>query len=100
MEDRDDVRYIKANPEFNKKLNELIRLQKGEPAPEDTLWETIDFDKSLEETGFPPEELKVRLAILGELIFHQIANGAKYSKEELARLCEMKWQNLQKEKED
>ena len=76
----------------------MIRLQKGEPAPEDTLWETIDFDASMEETGFSPEELKVRLAILGELIFHQVANGTRYSKEELARLCEMKWQKIQKEK--
>ena len=95
---QDDIRYIKANPEFNKKLNELIQMQKGILSEEAEAEWGFEFDKDSNETGLPEEDIKLFVGILGELIFHNVANGANLSKEEVRNLCMMKFKKMQGEK--
>ena len=102
----EDVRYIKANPEFNKKLNELVKMQKGFTTlstQEQEEWEEewgFDFDQDSKDTGLPKEDIQLFLAILGELIFHEVANGAKLSKEEKLNLAMIKFDQIKKEQNE
>ena len=54
---QEDIRYIKANPEFNKKLNELIQMQKGILSEEAEAEWGFEFDKDSNETGLPEEDI-------------------------------------------
>jgi hypothetical protein len=97
---QEDIRYIKANPEFNKKLNELLKMQKGTVSKQEEEEWGFDFDQDSKDTGLPKEDVKLFVAILGELIFHSVANGATLSKEEKLRLCVMKFNQIRKEQNE
>ena len=97
---QEDVRYIKANPEFNKKLNELLKMQKGTVSKQEEEEWGFDFDQDSKDTGLPKEDIQLFLAILGELIFHEVANGAKLSKEEKLNLAMIKFDQIKKEQNE
>lgn len=99
FEKRDNTwMYKKPNTKFLEALEQLKRIQKGEELDNDTLWRDIDFQA--DDGEVPVDELKKRIAVLGELIMHNIANGSKLSTKEMAILCEMKWKQLEKEQEN
>lgn len=94
---KEDFRYIKANPEFNKKLNELIQMQKSISKEQEAEWD-FDFEQDSKDTGLDQEDVRLFVTILGELIFHSVANGAQLSKDELRKLTLLKFNQVRKGK--
>ena len=92
---KEDFRYIKANPEFNKKLNELIQMQKSISKEQEAEWD-FDFEQDSKDTGLDQEDVRLFVTILGELIFHSVANGAQLSKDELRKLTLLKFNQMRK----
>tara|TARA_R110002020_G_C16081712_1_gene757106 strand:+ start:532 stop:819 length:288 start_codon:yes stop_codon:yes gene_type:complete len=92
---KEDFRYIKANPEFNKKLNELIQMQKSISKEQEAEWD-FDFEQDSKDTGLDQEDVRLFVTILGELIFHSVANGAQLSKDELRKLTLLKFNQVRK----
>lgn len=92
---QEDFRYIKANPEFNKKLNELIQMQKSISKEQEAEWD-FDFEQDSKDTGLDQEDVRLFVTILGELIFHSVANGAQLSKDELRKLTLLKFNQMRK----
>lgn len=92
---QEDFRYIKAHPEFNKKLNELIQMQKSISKEQEAEW-GFDFEQDSKDTGLNQEDVRLFVTILGELIFHSVANGAKLSKDELRKLTLLKFNQAKK----
>ena len=97
---QEDIRYLKANPEFNRKINELLKMQKGKVSKQEEEEWGFDFEQDSKDTGIPKEDVKLFVTILGELIFHSVANGAKLSKDELRRLTLMKFNQIKKEQNE
>ena len=87
-----------GHPNYNAKLAELRRIQTGNQT--DSEMENFveeldtDFASDAKEFGFTESDLKVRVAILQEIIMHNVANGTRMTTTELANLCEMKYRQL------